>query len=56
MLVKTRSNSRWEICDVFFMRKKDKWTNKENDKHEDADSLLHNTTSHTKYLYQNSKS
>ena len=26
------------------MRKKEKWTNKENDKHEDAHSLLHNTT------------
>ena len=26
---------------------KEKLTNKENDKHEDADSLLHNTTSHT---------
>ena len=35
---------------------KDKWANKENDKHEDADSLLHNTTSHTQCLYQISKS
>ena len=29
---------------------------KGNDKHEDADSLLHNTTSHTQCLYQISKS
>ena len=38
------------------MRKKEKWTNKEKDKPEDADSLLHNTTSHTQCLYQISKS
>ena len=35
---------------------KEKWTNKENVKHEDADSVLHNTTSHTQCLYQISKS
>ena len=29
-----------------FIGEKGKWTNKENDKHEDADSVLHNT-SHT---------
>ena len=44
----------WEICDEF-LRKKE-MTNKENDKHEDADSLLHNTTSRTQCLYQISKS
>ena len=37
------------------MRKKDKWTNKENDQQKDADSLLHKT-SHTQCLYKNSKS
>ena len=31
---------------------KDKW----NGKHEEDDSLLHNTTSHTQHLYQISKS
>ena len=35
---------------------KDKWTNKGNDKQQHADSLLHNTTSHTQYFYQISKS
>ena len=28
------------------MRKNEKYSNKENDKHEDADPLLHNTTNH----------
>ena len=31
---------------------KEKWTNKGNDKQQHADSLLHNTTSHTQHLYQ----
>ena len=35
---------------------KEKWTNKGNDKHQHADSLLHNTISHTQHLYQISKS
>ena len=35
---------------------KEKWTNKGNGKHQEADSLLHNTTSHTQHLYQVSKS
>ena len=35
---------------------KEKWTNKGNDKQQNADSLLHNTTSHTQHLYQISKS
>ena len=30
-----------------FIGEKEKWTNKENDKQEEADSLLHNTTSYT---------
>ena len=34
---------------------KEKWRNKGNDKHEDADSFLHNT-SHTECLYQISQS
>ena len=37
------------------MRKKEKWTNKENDKQEDADSLLDNI-SQTEFLYKLSKS
>ena len=39
-----------------FVGEKDKWTNKGNDKHEDADSLLHDITSHTQCLYKISKS
>ena len=39
-----------------FIGEKEKWTNKENDKQEEADSLLHNTTSYTQHLYQISKS
>ena len=35
---------------------KENWTNKENDKPQHADSLLHNTRSHTQHLYQISKS
>ena len=35
---------------------KEKWTNKMNDKHEDADSLLHDTRSHSQCLYKISKS
>ena len=31
---------------------KEKWTNKGNDKQQHADSLLHNTTSHTQHLYK----
>ena len=34
-----------------FIGEKEKWTNKVNDKHEDADSVLHNTTSHNQGLY-----
>ena len=35
---------------------KEKWTNKGNDKYEDADSVLHNTSSCTQCLNQISKS
>ena len=38
-----------------FIGEKEKWTNKVN-KHEDADSLLHDATSHSQCLYQISKS
>ena len=39
-----------------FIRGKEKWMNKGNDKHEDADSVLHYTSSGTQCLYQISKS
>ena len=45
------SNCRWEICDEFYEIER-KMDNKKTDKHEDADSLLHNTTSHSQCLYQ----
>ena len=35
---------------------KEKWTNIGNDKQQHADSLLHNTTSHTQHLFKISKS
>ena len=38
------------------LKRKKKWTNKGNDKHEDAGSLLHNTTSGIQCLYQISNS
>ena len=38
------------------IREKEKWTNKETDKQEMADSFLHNTTYHTQCLYQISSS
>ena len=34
---------------------KEKWTNKENDMQQHADSLLHNTTNYIQHLYQNFK-
>ena len=39
-----------------FIGEKEKWTNKGNDKHEEADSLLHNSISYTQHLDQISKS
>ena len=38
-----------------YIGEKEKWTNNENDKQEEADSLLHNT-SNTQHLYKISKS
>ena len=38
-----------------FIGVKEKWINKGNDKHEDADSRLHNTKSHTQCLYKISR-
>ena len=35
-----------------FIGEREKWTNKGNDKQEEADSLLH-STSYTQHLYQN---
>ena len=40
----------------FFIGEGEKWINKGNDKQEEANSLLHNATSHTQHLYQISKS
>ena len=37
---------------IDFYEKEMKWTNKKNDKYEGACSLIHNTSSHTKCLYQ----
>ena len=38
----------WEFFDEnFYWRKREKWTDKGNDKYEDGDSLLHNTSSRT---------
>ena len=50
------SNRSQDFSDGNFYWREKKWTNKGNDKQEDADSLLHNTTSHTQHLYQISKS
>ena len=38
----TRCSSSWEC-----FGEKEKWPNKENEKHEDADSVLHDTSSRT---------
>ena len=40
----------------FFIGEKVKWTNNGTDKQEEADSLLHCTTSYTQHFYQISKS
>ena len=45
-----------EICYKNLNGETGKWTKKGNNKLNDADSLLHNTTSHTQHLYQISKS
>ena len=44
------SYSSREICDRIFIGQKEKWTNNGNDKQEEADSVLHNTTSYTQHL------
>ena len=51
-----RCSSFWEIIDKNFNREKDKWTNIGKDEHEDADSVLHDTSSRIKCLYQLLKS
>ena len=38
-----------------FIRGNEKWVNTGNDMHEDADSVLHDTSSSTQCLYQISK-
>ena len=50
-----RGSSSWEIFDKVLLERKKKWTNKGNDKYEDAESVLHNTTCHNQCLYQISK-
>ena len=40
-----------EICDRNFYWRERKRTNNGNDKQEEADSLLHNTTSYAQHLY-----
>ena len=40
----------------FFVREKEKWTNKGTDKQYVADSLIHSTTVHYQALYQISRS
>ena len=49
------SNS-WEIFDDFFIVEKEKWPNKGNDKHEDADPFLHDTSGCPQCMYRISKS
>ena len=51
-----RWSSSWEIFDKIFFGVKEKWTNKGNDKYEDADSFLYDTSGRTQCLYQISKS
>ena len=54
-----RMNKRTETCTPKSPKLKkvqQKWTNKGNSKHQEADSLLHNATRHTQHLYQISKS
>ena len=43
------------VTEIIF-GEKEKWTNNGNDKQEEADDLLHNTTSYTQHLYHISKS
>ena len=48
--LKTLAHIAGEKSVMDFYEKENKWANKENDKKDDADSLLHNTTSHTQCL------
>ena len=41
-----------EIFDKNFIRGNKEWINKRNDKHEDADYVLHNSSSGTQCLYK----
>ena len=45
-----------KLLRTILLERKKKWTNKGNDKHEDADSVLHITTNHTQCLGKISKS
>ena len=45
----------WKLTENL-IGEKEKWKNKGNYKQQEADSLLHNTTSHTQHLYQIAKS
>ena len=40
----------------YFIEEKEKWTNKGNDKQDDAESVLHDTSSYIQCFYQISKS
>ena len=44
------------VTNFFFIGEKEKRTNKGNDKHKEAESLLHDTTTHIQCLYKISKS
>ena len=52
--------SKWIVPEISvkknFIWEKKEWTNKGNDKHENAESLLHYTSSHTQCVYQISNS
>ena len=49
----SKCSSSWEIFDKKKNTgEKEKWTNKGNDKRENADSVLHNTSSCTRCVYQ----
>ena len=52
--VYTKFEAKKSVTEIF-IGEKEKWTNNGNDKQEEADSLLHNTTRY-QHLYQISKS
>ena len=45
----------WRPLTEISLKTKKEWPNKGNDKQEESDTLLHDTTSHTKFLYQITK-